>query len=165
MRVGKRERVLLAVLFAALVAALWPLPESDAPQGVAERKPPLRARDAGRGQPQAPALGPLGAPAPVQQRAIADLFPRQSWLPPPSAPAAQKPSAPPLPFSYGGRYTEGDKVFIFLNEGTQVHTARQGETVKGSYRIDRIGDAEITFTYLPLGEQQSLPTGSMTPRQ
>lgn len=166
MRVGKRERLWLGLLLLTVLAWLWPLPESDIPQATtAERKSSPRSRNAPASAPSARALGALQASAPAAQTAVVDLFPRQSWSQPRPSVTAEEPSAPALPFTYGGRYTEGDKVFIFLNEGTQVHTARQGDTVKGSYRVDRIGDAEITLTYLPLGQQQSLPTGSMMPRK
>ena len=70
--------------------------------------------------------------------------------------------APALPFTYGGRYTEGSNVFVFLNEGAKMHTVRQGDTVNATYRIDNIAPAAITLTYLPLGLQQILQTGSTT---
>ena len=72
--------------------------------------------------------------------------------------------APALPFSYGGRYTEGNKVFVFLSEGAKMHTVRQGDTVNATYRIEKIDAAAITLTYLPLGQQQTLQTGSATRR-
>lgn len=167
MRLGKRERLWIGLLLLTGLAWLWPLPETDIPQGTtAERKSSPRSRNAPASAPSARTLGALNASTPAPKAAVLDLFPRQSWsLPQQPSATAEHPSAPALPFSYGGRYTEGEKIFIFLNEGTQVHTARQGDTVKGSYRIDRIGDEEITLTYLPLGQQQSLPTGSMMPRK
>jgi hypothetical protein len=158
----------LGLLLLTLLAGLWPVPQSDIPEGSAERKPAARGREVNASLASLGELGALRASAPVQETAVVDLFPRQSWVPPSPSPRARKPetpAAPPLPFSYGGRYTEGDKVFVFLKEDTNVHTAREGETVRGSYRVDKIGDAEIAITYLPLGEQQSLPTGSMSPRE
>lgn len=160
MKFARREKLLLGLLLLTAIAGLWPLPDSEVAE--TNRDAPTRSRNTPSGAQPARAFGALTPSAPGEQTAIADLFPRQSWTPPPVA-VPEKPVAPPLPFSYGGRYTEGSKVFVFLNEGTLVHTARQGDTVKESYRVDEIGDQAITLTYLPLGLKQTLPAGGISP--
>ena len=45
-----------------------------------------------------------------------------------------------------------------------MHTVRQGDTVNGIYRVEQIAPGAITLTYLPLGLQQTLQTGSPIPR-
>jgi hypothetical protein len=37
--------------------------------------------------------------------------------------------------------------------------AKAGDTLDGGWRIDRFGPALIEFTYLPLQQKRSLPTG------
>jgi hypothetical protein len=154
----------IGLLLLTVLAALWPMADNEVPEGTPDRTPAMRRRDTASHVPSAQLLGPLASSVPTKPSAIVNLFPPQTWAPATSADTSANSSAPALPFSYGGRYTEGDHVFVFLNEGTQVHTARQGDTVKGSYRIDKIDDAVITLTYLPLGVQQNLLTSSMTPR-
>ena len=160
MSLARREKLWLGLLALTVLAGLWPQPEGEIADN--SRVAPAPGRNAPSRAPAVREFGALSPAATAEQAALVDLFPSQSWTSPPSA-APAKPSAPPLPFSYGGRYTEGTNVFVFLKEGTLVHTARQGDTVKGSYRIDEIGAAAITLTYLPLGLRQTLPTAIETP--
>lgn len=161
MSIGKR--LLWMVLLLTVVAALWPVPENDTADGVATRPSKVRNRASVLNASPAQQLRSLTSPGPAREREIVDLFPRQGWTPPAASAAPEKPSAPPLPFTYGGRYTDGNKVFVFLNEGAKMHTVRQGDTVNATYRIEKIAPAAITLTYLPLGLQQTLQTGSTTP--
>jgi hypothetical protein len=75
---------------------------------------------------------------------------------PPAPPPA--PSAPPLPFKYLGRYT-ADVPLVILTMGERMIVAKAGDTLDGGWRIDRFGPALIEFTYLPLQQKRSLPTG------
>jgi hypothetical protein len=70
--------------------------------------------------------------------------------------AKEKPVPPPLPFRYIGKLLDGDKLAIFLSRGDESLSVAAGDTV-GEYRVDRITDTEISFTYLPLKTKQSLP--------
>lgn len=70
--------------------------------------------------------------------------------------AAARPEAPPLPFRYLGKMVEDGKTKIFLANGDESITATPGQRI-GDYRIDRITEAEVRITYLPLKQQQSLP--------
>lgn len=160
MSIGKR--LLWMVLLLTVVAVLWPVPENDTADGVATRPSKVRNRASVLDPSPAQQLRSLTPPSPAREREIVDLFPRQGWTPPAASAAPEKPTAPALPFTYGGRYTEGSNVFVFLNEGAKMHTVRQGDTVNATYRIDNIAPAAITLTYLPLGLQQILQTGSTT---
>jgi hypothetical protein len=155
--------MLWMVLLLTVVAALWPVPENDTADGVATRPSTVRKRAFALDASPAQQLRSLTPAGPAREREIVDLFPRQGWTAPAASAAPEKPTAPALPFTYGGRYTEGSKLFVFLNEGAKMHTVRQGDTVNATYRIDKIAPAAITLTYLPLGLQQSLQTGSPTP--
>lgn len=91
----------------------------------------------------------------------ANLFPVHSWQPPP--PPAEvvegPPAAPPLPFQYAGKLTEGENTIIFLSDGARTHLVRRGDALQ-QYRVSEITATDITFVYLPLKEKQILTFGS-----
>jgi len=157
------RRLLWIVLLLTVVAALWPVAENDSVEGVADRPSIGRNRGASLDRSAAPQLRALPPQGETRDAKIVDLFPSQSWTAPAVTAAPEKPAAPALPFVYGGRYTEGSKVFVFLSEGTKMHTVRPGDTVNSTYRIETIAPDAITLTYLPLGLKQTLQTGSTTP--
>jgi len=68
---------------------------------------------------------------------------------------AEKPSAPPLPFQYFGRLTENGKTEVFVMRGEELLAIAPGQNL-GDYRVDKIGDSSISFTYLPLKAKQTL---------
>jgi hypothetical protein len=88
-----------------------------------------------------------------------DAFAPRSFSPPAAAEAPGRPAkaeAPPLPFRYVGKMQDGDKLAVFLTQGEESHIAHAGDRI-GEYRVDKITDGEIRFTYLPLKTKQSLP--------
>jgi hypothetical protein len=94
----------------------------------------------------------------VDQGAKVDAFAPRSFSPviPAQAQAPAKPVAPPLPFRYIGKMLDGDKLAVFLANGSESLSVAAGERI-GDYRVEKITDAEIVFTYLPLKTKQSLP--------
>lgn len=64
--------------------------------------------------------------------------------------------APALPFRYIGKMIDNGQLAVFLQKGDESFTAMEGERV-GDYRIDKITDNEIRFTYLPMKTKQTLP--------
>lgn len=74
-------------------------------------------------------------------------------------PAPPPPSAPPLPFRYMGKMVSVDGVSVFLVHRNRNLVVHEGDTIDAKYRVDRIGEAAMTLTYLPLGQRQSLPFG------
>lgn len=70
---------------------------------------------------------------------------------------AEKPVAPPLPFQYVGRMIDGDKIAVFLARGEESLSVSAGDTIAGEYRVDKVTESEVLFTYLPLKTKQSLP--------
>lgn len=152
-----RQIMLALALVATLAAVFWPQPQDEVVGAVAKSRttqarfagvPTAGGRDARVPQP-APQLGALRA----------DLFPPQTWQPPP--PAAPKrveppsPLAPPLPFQYLGRWKEGGKDVIFLDQGNRVLQARVGDTLAG-WHLDQASDDALTFTWTALNMQQIL---------
>lgn len=98
---------------------------------------------------------------PIAQASLVskDLFNSIDWSPPPPPPlpfTPQKPTAPNLPFTVVGQQLKEDKLEIFLSRGEQTLIVKKGDIVQDQYRVDTVTNQSITFTYLPLGIQQSL---------
>jgi hypothetical protein len=90
-----------------------------------------------------------------------DAFAPRNFSPviPPQAGASAgkaKRELPPLPFRYLGKMVEDGKLSVFLANGDESITVKAGQRI-GDYRVDKITEAEVRFTYLPLKTQQSLP--------
>jgi len=94
-----------------------------------------------------------------------NAFESKSWYVPPPPPPPPKPlpppppTAPPLPFTYLGRYEESAKPVIFLVRGDRVLLVRAGDTIEGNYRVEGIVGTKLDLTYLPLNIRQSLDIG------
>ena len=69
---------------------------------------------------------------------------------------AARAEAPALPFRYIGKMIDNGQLAVFLQKGNESYTAMEGERV-GDYRIDKITESEIRFTYLPMKTKQTLP--------
>lgn len=96
----------------------------------------------------------------VDEGAKTDAFAPRNFSPvvPPQAAAAHAPKqeAPALPFRYLGKMVEDGKLSVFLANGDESITVHAGQRI-GDYRVDKITEAEIRFTFLPLKTKQSLP--------
>jgi hypothetical protein len=153
---------------AAIVAA--PPPSGDDAPAVAAVAPAVRQAAA----PGAAAVpGTLTLPSADRRRfgeAGADPFDTPMWEappPPPPAPvdaaaaaaaaAALAPSAPPLPFTYLGKWIENGETIVFLSAGGQDYSARKGAALEGGYVVEAIEESQIVLRYKPLGTLQALP--------
>jgi hypothetical protein len=76
--------------------------------------------------------------------------------PPARAAAAEKPSAPPLPFTYIGRLTQDGVTEVYVTRGDELISIAAGRNIDAEYRVDAISESRIAFTYLPLKTKQSL---------
>jgi len=92
------------------------------------------------------------------QESKVDAFAPRNFSPvvPAQAQAAAKPTVPPLPFRYIGKMLDGDKLAVFLMNGNESMAVAAGDRI-GDYRVEKVTDAEIVFTYLPMKAKQSLP--------
>jgi hypothetical protein len=63
--------------------------------------------------------------------------------------------APPLPFSLVGQWQEGGVTTLFLTDMQNAYSVHKGD-VLGPWRLDEIGAGQLTFTYLPMGKQQTM---------
>src|SRR5882762_1492727 len=108
--------------------------------------------------PERSQLGKLRAP----------LFASRSWQPPapkissaPRVPPA--PTAPPMPYRYAGKLVQGGQQSVLLAKGDMLFPVNEGETLDGAYRVESIGETQITLTYLPLAHEERIPVDSSFP--
>jgi hypothetical protein len=101
-----------------------------------------------RGRQGAPIADLFGADAPQQQAALSS-----------NAGAGLAPDAAPgeaaLPFQYLGRVIDEGKLSVFLARDNEPYSVREGQTIE-HYRVDKVGEAAIDFTYLPSGTRKVL---------
>ena len=122
---------------------------------------------------QAAASGPLNIPVFNGERdGIAmtkALFGKASWFvappppppaPPPPPPPPVKPTAPPLPYTFIGRYVEDGKPQILLAKGSRVIAAGVNEIIDSNYKVVRIDQNAAVLMYIPLQIPQTVAIGS-----
>lgn len=106
------------------------------------------------------------APPPEAEAEIGNLFVATSWYvppppPPPPPPAPPpKPTAPPIPFTYLGRYEDSPAVIIMLLKGDRVYTVSEGDVIENTYRVEHVASGAVDLIYLPLNIKQSISTGN-----
>jgi len=169
---AKQRWIIYAVALAlTLVAVKWAGGQDGAENGVAAARQADEAAKPARGAPAGAAatervpevrldlLGSRTSPAPA-----GDPFQARSWAPAPEPePASRRrlppppPQAPPLPFAYIGKLVEDATTTVFLARQDRNYVVRAGDTIDGTYRVERIADEALVVTYLPLKIQQTLP--------
>jgi hypothetical protein len=107
----------------------------------------------------------------TDKKRVGDAFNITSWYVPPPAPRMTAkpvviapppppaPTAPPLPFTYLGRYGDTETRTIILSKGDRVYTVAVGDVIENTYRIEKSAIGMVNLTYLPLNIEQSLRTG------
>jgi hypothetical protein len=104
----------------------------------------------------------------AQETEVGDAFNSTTWyvapppppyVAPPPPPPPPPPTAPPLPFTYMGRYNEAESWIIILAKGDRVYTVAEGDVIENTYRVEKLTAGKINLTYLPLNIAQSLRTG------
>lgn len=97
----------------------------------------------------------------------AELFSSNSWQPPPAkvvaAPPPPAPVAPPLPYRFAGKFVHGTEHTVMLSKGDLVFPVKEGETLDGVYRVESIGETEVTLIYIPLRQKQTIVVSSALP--
>ena len=81
----------------------------------------------------------------------------QASAPPPPPP---KPLAPPFPYAYLGGLLEDGVRTTFFTKGDRVLPVKTGDTVDAVYRVDQMNEKQMTLTYLPLNQSQTVALGS-----
>lgn len=106
-----------------------------------------------------------------KQAEVGNVFNTTSWYVPPPAPKyvadnsppappppPPAPTAPPLPFTYLGRYSD-EFLIIILLKGDRIFTVAEGDVIENTYRVDKLSAGTVNLTYLPLNIVQTLRTG------
>jgi Tfp pilus assembly protein PilP len=145
-----RRDVALVVAALALLASVVTGREKPTAEIIEEKRPAkVQVEDIDVSRLQRPET-PLAAADPFAQRSFTasaeKSVPREN----------AKPSAPPLPFKYLGKAIEDGKLEVFLAMGEESYSVRAGQKIGADYRVDKVSEAAITFTYLPLKTQQTL---------
>ena len=107
-----------------------------------------------------------------ERNKVSNVFNQTSWYvappapppsaklePPPPPPPPPAPTAPPMPFTYLGRYGDTDTRTVVLTKGDKVYTVTVGDVIDNTYRVEKFTTGMVNLTYLPLNIVQSLHTG------
>lgn len=95
--------------------------------------------------------------SPLIHKQDAAPFAVTSWTPPPPASSVEeKPTAPPLPFTYLGKELEGEQWRVFLAKGDEILIVKANDVIRDTYRVENITPPIATIRYLPLNEAQQL---------
>jgi hypothetical protein len=78
----------------------------------------------------------------------------------PSTVHPSMPQAPPVPFLFLGKITEGGETQIVLYRGGRTSTVRHAGPLDDQYQVDEIHDDRLVLRYLPSGVQQVLGLSS-----
>jgi hypothetical protein len=103
---------------------------------------------------------------PSAPAAPSNLFGARSWenkAPPkkaPPPPPPPPPQAPPLPFTYMGRWIERGETTVMIASGNRNFTVREGEKIDPTYLLEKVDADKLVIRYLPLDETQVLPLGA-----
>lgn len=165
MSARNRWLILGSLLTATLVAMVW-VDEQSPPETVAVAEP--RKSRAGGKTAQVKSsrldLEKLQRSRDEEEEQIQDIFKAKSWYVPPPPPKPGPPPAPtppPLPFQYMGKLFEEGKLTVFITNQDRNYAVKAGDTIEGSYRVDRVDPQQVLFTYLPLNMQQTLVIGGV----
>lgn len=167
------QRLLVGAIAAAMVLSVASdegQPTAPAPARTGEPPQTLAVRQA---QPAPPAPGlrieleRLSRSDEQAAAATGNPFGATSWyVPPPSPPPAPPrvvppppPTAPPLPFSFLGRYEEAGMQIILLVRGERIYTVSAGDVIDNTYRVEGLAGGRLELTYLPLNIKQTISTG------
>lgn len=130
--------------------------------------------------PQSPPAPPVArvakpveaAPVPTPEpptSAVIDLFPAQTWVPPPPPTPVDNspPKPPPLPFTVAAqwRYENQSKIVVLRANGSQYTLCNRcsvpgrivpGKMLDAHYRLDKLTDTAVVLTYMPLKHVSTL---------
>lgn len=90
---------------------------------------------------------------------MAAWFSQQPPPPPPPPPYKPPPPPPPTAPAFGhawvGRYVDNvDRAVVA--SASQTWVVKVGDVMDGQWRVDAIGERQMTLTYLPLGQTQTV---------
>ena len=158
---SRREATRVAIPVLALVLVASVVTGREKPSSIdpspLHRKPEIQITDADLD------LERLKRPVREEDKVVAaaDPFARRSFGPEAAPAAAQAPAAPqvpPLPFTYLGKVIEDGRLSVFLGRGEDSFSVQSGKRLKldGEYRVDKVTQTSVVFTYLPMNAKQTL---------
>lgn len=88
-------------------------------------------------------------------------FAVKTWhvAPPQDKPEIVQPVAPPLPFTFVGKFDDAGSYTVFIEKAGRNFIVKEGDLIDGVYRVDAIKPTEMVFTYIPMNESQTLVIG------
>src|SRR6267378_347457 len=174
MRARMRKTLLLAVLAGTLGFVVFDSARMERSTRASNTfsSDPRRVEGPAGGSPQVGAGSgsvPLALPERSQLGELrTPLFSSRSWQPPapnistaPHVPPA--PTAPPMPYRYAGKLVQGGRQSVLLSKGDRVFPINEGETLDGGYRVESMGETQVTLMYLPLAHEERIPVDSSLP--
>lgn len=69
---------------------------------------------------------------------------------------APAPQAPPLPFTFVGRISEGGEVKVFLQANDVLYNVKVGDTFAQQYKLMGADGGKLSLLYLPLNITQTI---------
>lgn len=169
-----RKKHWIYIGLAASMAVMAAVSESQPERNSAADTQPLPRASRAAPSPASQSKYPQRLPLELLDRRISSvdevkLFTTKSWFiapppPPPPKPAPPPPpTAPPLPFTYLGKYQSPDAGLVFfLAKGDRLYTVPAGEIIDGIYRVEGISGGLLGLTYLPLNIKQSINIGEIS---
>jgi len=174
MKAFRQKRVMFPVIALALIASV--VVGRERPSGAAHEpasRIDARLQASPRGQAQEldldlSKLDRGGDEAKTPAPLAVDPFARRNFAPAQDAPQAAKapasaPEAPPLPFIYLGKAIEDGKLEVFLSRGDKNYSVHSRQKLDDEYRVDKVTENSVTFTYLPLKTKQTLDIPAVSP--
>ncbi|MHB0982839.1 MAG: hypothetical protein ACYC02_05580 [Thiobacillus sp.] len=171
------QRILVGAMAAAMVLsvasdegrqAVAAVQAGEAQTPAARQLEPAAPDRAAQPSPLRVELERLSRPDAAADPEVGKAFSAISWYvppPPPPPPPPPRyvppppPTAPPMPFSYFGRYEEGETLIILLVKGERIYTVSAGDVIENMYRVEGLVGGRLELTYLPLDIRQTLSTG------
>jgi hypothetical protein len=68
-----------------------------------------------------------------------------------------------MPYRYAGKLVQGAQQSVLLAKGDMLFPVNKGDTLDGAYRVESIGETQVTLTYLPLASEERIPVDSSLP--
>ncbi|MBC5784457.1 hypothetical protein H8N03_16030 [Ramlibacter sp. USB13] len=97
---------------------------------------------------------PRGDPFGTQNMAVQQQQQAQAAAAPPPPPP---PQAPPLPYTYLGKWIEQGQTTIYLARGEHHVAVRGPGRLDDTYTVESVNENQIVLNYVPLGIRQTLP--------
>jgi len=133
--------------------------ESKPDSSIAGNRRSAAGKKAGPSGGAARQRGPKAPAADAQAQMNRPAAPPPPPPPPPKPLPPPPPTAPPLPFSFMGRYEEGTTRIILLVRDERIYTVSEGEVIDNTYRVERLTGGQLELTYLPLNIKQTISAG------